>query len=38
MAAQKRGVSRNFANPPRIETLSKRCKDCKMPKNPALVS
>ena len=32
---RKRGQARIFANPPRIETLSKRLKDCKMPPKPA---
>jgi hypothetical protein len=27
------GYARNFANALRVETLSKRCKDCKMPPN-----
>jgi hypothetical protein len=32
------GYARIFANALRVETLSKRRKDCKMPAKPALVS
>ena len=32
---RKAGQARIFANPPRVETLSKRPKDCKMPPKPA---
>jgi hypothetical protein len=30
---EKGGRARIFANAPRVETLSKRRKDCKMPQN-----
>src|SRR5260370_38179051 len=32
---QNDGYARIFANALRVETLSKRCKDCKMPTKPA---